>query len=238
MKFTLFILILLAHCNSFSQQTSFKNAVCIECASSRYPVKCTEQKIENDIVGLLNESMISDLPEKNKNNYFSISIFLALDANGNVIQDLNETRSDSENLKNAAFTYLNNLSGFISKDANIKEKRSVYVINRTFIYEANTHNYRFANAAELKQKKIKPDYINYDQAALYKSDCADGTYDEQLKCTTNSIFKYIAKNYKTPEIKRQAPIGVHLILLIDSDGKVSVEIITGSSPNVYEKEAI
>jgi len=237
MKSVLVALLLIVQLNGFSQQTSFKTAVCQTCVTSGMPSKCSEQQIEDEIVALINDDLISDLPTQNKNNYFNVTAFFIVDDSGRVIPDQTEVRTESENLKLAIIAYINNLPAFIPKDKKIKDRNTVYVVNYTFIANKKKNNYRIADAKEINRKKIVTNYIFYDVAALSEGCSENGNFKEQLDCATDNALKYLKKNYKKPPSGVFDPVGVGMVLIADSDGKLSVEGFYRSAPDDYEKEA-
>lgn len=237
MKLLLIVLLLFAQPKGFSQQISFKTAVCQKCSTSTLPSKCSEQEIENGVIALINDEIISDLPENNKNNYFNLSVFFVVDGSGKVISGQTEVWTESDKLKSAVTAHVNNLPLFIPKAGNIKDRNTVYIVNCTFIANEKTNNYYIGNAADIKKKKIITNYITYNAAALYNGCAEDGDFKTQTDCTANSILKYLKKNYKKPSSGVIDPVGICLGLFADSDGKLSVEHFGCSAPNDYEKEA-
>lgn len=237
MKSVLLAIFLITQLNGFSQQTSFKTAVCQKCVTSSMPSKCSEQEIEKGIVALINDDLISDLPSQNKNNYFSLSVFFVVDGSGKLAPRETEVRTESEKLKSAVADYINNLTPFIPKAGNIRERNTVYVVNYTFIANEKTNNYYIADATDIKKKKIVTNYITYSSAALFKGCENKADFNEEMECSANSIIKYLKKNYKKPPSGVFDPVGVGMILIADSDGKLSVETFNHSAPDDYEKEA-
>ncbi|KGO88144.1 hypothetical protein Q765_03595 [Flavobacterium rivuli WB 3.3-2 = DSM 21788] len=213
------------------------NAIMQQCQTAELPEKCTEQLLEQQIVNLINDDLISDLPEKNRGYYFSISAFFMSDYAGKVIPDQIEVRSESSKLKSAIIEYVSNLPAFIPKATSIKERRSIHLVNCTFLANPDKHNYYIANNKEMAQQKILPNYITYDAAALYGSCGNAGNFTAQLECTADNVFKYLKKNYKKPSFDRDLYINLGMMILVDSDGKLHIESFLGSSPDAYEKEA-
>ncbi|RWX03681.1 hypothetical protein [Flavobacterium cerinum] len=238
MQFIRFSLILafITLCSTVTaQQNKIRAAVLKESCLEKDPIKATEETLEVYLISLVDDEIISDLPEKNK-MCFSLSVFFVLNDEGNVIPDHTEVKSESKNLISVVSKWVNNQPTYTPKDITIKERRSAYIVNLTFIRNSAKKKFHIATPEELAKKNIQPDYINYDQGPICGKCYTKNTYIEQLHCTNGQIHDYLKKHYRVPNHGKDLPLGMSIYFIIDSDGKTTPETFFGSSPDIYEDE--
>ena len=225
MKFTLLLLCFFAQLLAFAQN-KLQNAVFTECATAELPYKCTNDILQNNVFDLISEDVINTLPEASK-PYFSISALFITDANGNVIKEHTQIRTPSYLLTKRIQNYINNLPAFTPKDSSIKESRSVHFINATLLRNDISKQYYVAENIDLKERKIKPEYIVPDEASLYPGCKKSGTYTDDFNCTHKKVYDFIMKNYRIPEVDSPRQIRMIVNFYIDTTGKIQVDNIEG-----------
>lgn len=214
-------------------QQGFRNAVLKNCDIPSYAELKSDQIIRQTIIGQLTLDTLKDLPEKNK-TYFSLCVFFMLDEKGSIIPEMTEVRSESKNVVDMVTKWVNNQPAYYPKDKDYKERRSIFLMNFTYILNESGDEYSIATPKELREKNIITNYIVYDREPLFDSSCENAI--NELECTKEKILSHIRKNYRVPDERRPLPIGLHTNLIIDSNGKISLEMLTGSSPDIYENE--
>jgi hypothetical protein len=210
------------------------NAILKECYDSDSRFYCNKHMLENLISSVITDDLITDLPSENKKN-FSLSCLFFTGKDGKVIPEFTEVRSESNKLKEAITLYINSsFPEFLSKNIKYTEQRSAHIVSVTYIRNPKTNGYYIANESDIKKNKIQTNYITPEKAPLFFG-CADEiSYEKQLECTQKKIYDYIVKNYRKPKSELYANLLIQLT--VDSDGKVHVNDIMGSSPNEYEYE--
>jgi hypothetical protein len=238
---TILLIFILAFCLSSYAQTPpgiekpiLSNAILPECYNSDSPFYCNKQKLENILSSVITDDLITDLPSENKKN-FSLSCLFFTGKDGKVIPELTEVRSESNKLKEAITLYINtSLPEFLTKNIKYTEQRSAHIVGITYIRNPKTNGFYIAYESDIKKNKIQTNYIIPEKAPLFFG-CTDETsYEKQLECTKKKIYDYIVKNYRKPKSELYANLLIQLT--VDSDGKVHVNDIMGSSPNEYEYE--
>ncbi|AWH84983.1 hypothetical protein HYN59_07530 [Flavobacterium album] len=234
MKIYLFLLLLCLKGFAQVERKVLTQAVLPECKNDFNPKLCSEQKLVDLLSSTITNEAISDLPESNK-DYFSLSAFFVTGRDGKVIPGHTEVRSESIKLKEEIKLYINSkLPNVTPKDLKFKEQRSTHLVNLTFFRNPETGNYYIAYPSEIKEKKINPDYITYDNPALFPGCVSEGlSIAEQLECTQKKTLQNIQKKYSQPV---KIPLYMEITVIVDSDGHISVDKIMGSSPDEYEKE--
>lgn len=218
------------------QQAKYKTSIFSDCKEAAMPRACSEQKIKDGVILLVDNTIIDLVAQKGK-DYFSISYFFVVDKDGLVIKELTEVRSEVEQLQAKISAYINSLPAFLKKDAAIIEQRSVFVQNLTFIIDPTKNNFRYAEPQEVRERKTADNFINFDSGPQYDESCVTNeTYEQDIVCTQTKILQYIKKHYKVPASNAKTFVRMTADLLINTDGEVSVEKIWGSAPDIYEKE--
>lgn len=204
-----------------------EHAVFTECKNEKLPAQCTEDKLTSDITALITGDIIAEI-EKNSTTFFSISLLFISDENGKIIPTETEIRcAGNETLKKVIENYLNTLPSLIPKDEKLEERRSVQIVNITYVQNEDNSNYHIAGYEELKTMKGLLNYIVPDTAPVYPG-CEELLF--QSKCLSENITKNIHKNYVMPRnIIGTGQDKMHVSLIIPIDGKMRVEEIAGSS---------
>lgn len=224
----LFIAIcLLANYIGLSQKLG-EHAIFTECKNEKLPAQCTEDKLTAGITALITGEMIAEI-EKNSTTFFTVSVLFISDENGKIIPAETEIRcAGNEALKKAIENYLNTLPSFIPRDEKLEERRSVQIVNITYVQNIDNNNYHIAGYEEMKVLKTAGlNLIGPDTAPLYPG-CEESIF--QSKCLSEKITKSIHKNYTMPRnITSTGSDKMHISLIIPIDGKMRVEEIAGSS---------
>lgn len=197
-------------------QEKITQAILKQCAESKNPEMCTEQKLKDIFIGLIKPGVIDDLP---LTEFLSVSAMFITDAEGKVIQDKTEIKCQSDKLKASIKAYINRLPAFYPKDESFKERRSVHIINFTLI-EEESGQYSVANQSDLKQHSINPDYFMYDTAPLWKGCETTSNKDKDLICTSGKLNQYIQKNLATTKKSSQHAQKLYAYITINPEGDI------------------
>jgi hypothetical protein len=226
---------LLATLNIQAQTRS--QAIFEECADNDSPAKCTDDKFDTDITALLTPKITSDLRNNLKEEHFTISIILISDAEGKIIPA--ETRLlCPPQIENAVKDYIAKLPLFLPKSETLEERRSVHFINLTFIYDNRTESYIEVDQDDLKTFNIKPEMLLLDVYPVYPG-CEGFEKDNELKCLSSAMTKFVTKNYRVPDIDYYGKVKMLVYLIIEKDGTINLDKITGGEePFRYEVRRI
>ena len=216
---------LLAQLSAFAQNKLF-NPVFTECATAEMPYKCTNDKLKNDVLDLIDQDIINSLPETSK-PYFSISVVFITDANGGVIKEHTQIKTPSYLLNKRIQNYLANLPAFTPKDSSVEEKRSAFFINFTLLRNDVSKMYYVAENTDFKERNIKPDYIGPDDEALYPGCKKSDDQGAGKGCSIEKMYNFVTKNFKIPEVDSTLQIKMIANFYFDTTGKIQVESIEG-----------
>ena len=226
MKLFHFIPLLFFACWATAQKAG-EQAVFKECAKEKLPGQCTTEKLEKDITALITGAMIEEITKGN-GQHFSVSVLFITDENGKVIPSGTEIRcAGNTALLGALQNYVANLPALVPKDAKLAERRSVHIVNLTYMKNSTNSNYHIANSDELKGKILN--YILADTPPVYPGCAEQDTYMAKYKCLETSLLKYFIRNYMMPEVENVGQDKMMIYMIIGNDGKLKVEKILGSS---------
>ncbi|MXN91886.1 hypothetical protein GR160_11695 [Flavobacterium sp. Sd200] len=203
-----------------------------ECKNAEFQKKCTRDKLETEIRGLITEDMFESMKTAGKQHFVVQTIFI-VDGNGKVIPTETRFLSDIEALKELVIKYINDLPSFIPKDKSEEEPRDIHFVTLDFILDENEQGYHIAEKGELHKKHIKPNYIKYDEYPVYPG--CEGLYDSEQKCMTTNMYKKIIDKFRIP---RNAPYGQVKMLvefIITKNGEIGIGKIAGGSEDFHKE---
>jgi len=225
---------LLAQLSAFAQIGPTR-AVLTECIKEEDPSKCTSDKLKSDVLALITPTIITNLPPSAK-AYFSVSVAFMTDANGTVIKENTLIKSPSYLLNKSIKSYVDSLPVFTPKHPSIEERRSMHFVSFTLLRNDETLKYYVAESIDLRERKIKPDYVLPDEASLYPGCEKTGNYNNDFSCTQKKVYDYIIKNYKVPNVKASGQIKMIVTFSIDTKGVINIDNIEGGE-YWFQKEA-
>ncbi|KGO94148.1 hypothetical protein [Flavobacterium subsaxonicum] len=231
MKFTLLLLCLCVQLSAFAQN-KLPNNIFAECATNETPYQCTNNALENAVLDLIDEDVISTLLETSK-PYFSVSAVFILDANGVVIKEHTQIKTPSYLLTKRIQNYIDNLPAFTQKDSPVEKRRNAFFINVTLLRDTISKNYYVADNLDLKERNIKPDYIKPDEESIYPG-CEKSDHTDGVSCSTEKMYNLIMKNYRMPEVDGPLQFRMIVNFYIDTTGKVQVENIEGGEEKFHK----
>lgn len=231
MKSTLLLLCLCVQLSAFAQN-KLPNNVFAECATNKATYQCTNNILENAVLDLIDDNVISTLLETSK-PYFSVSAVFIIDANGVVIKEHTQIKTPSYLLTRRIKNYIDNLPAFIQKDIPVEERRNAFFINVTLLRDGVSKKYYVADNSELKKRNIKPDFIKPDEESIYPG-CEKSDHTDGLSCTAEKMYNLVMKNYRIPDVDGPLQLRMVVNFYIDTTGKVQVENIEGGEEKFHK----
>ena len=118
----------------------------------------------------------------------------------------------------------------------MEERRSFHFVSFTLLRNDETLKYYVAENIDLRERKIKADYIMPDEASRHPDCEKTGNYDNDFNCTQKKVYEYIIKNYKLPNVKSAGQLKMNVAFSIDTQGMIKVNKIEGGE-YWFQKEA-
>lgn len=209
---------------------SLEQAVFTECLSVENPIECTNRKFGDDIRQLMNEDITADLKNTLDKNYFSISVIFATGESGRAIPEFTEVRCENTLLKKALENYIEYLPSIHAKDASHKDRRSLHILNYTFIYDDILNKYYPATKERLELENIKPSTFSYTQPICVG--CENKDSEKAAECTLKKVNKIIQQKLDISRITG-SPRKIKIIasFTIKKDSTISIDKIICDEDN-------
>jgi hypothetical protein len=207
------------------QAQSRSQAIFKECANNAEPGKCTNEKFHTDIAALITPQITADLKKSLAEEHFTVSVILISDAEGKIIPA--ETRLlCPPQMESAVKDYIAKLPVFLPKSETLDERRSVHLINPTFIYDNRTESFIEVDKDDLKTFNIKPETLLLDVYPVYPG-CEGFEKDNELKCLSSAMMKFVINNYRVPDLEYYGKVKMMVYLIVEKDGTINLDKITG-----------
>lgn len=222
MKYIITLFCLLAHITYAQQPATAK----IQEPSGKY----TSKTLEANVVALIDEEVIKNLPDAST-TYFSVSVIFVTDVNGVVIKEFTQIKTHSEVLNKRIEEYINSLPAYIPSDISNNdddEKRKPHFINFTMLRDNASQKFYAVENNELKERNIEPLYLNPDEASLFPGCERTGNYEQDFECTKKMVHKYLMKNTRVPETNKTGRVKIFINFHIGTKGEISIENISGA----------
>jgi len=219
MKYLFTLLYLLSVFTLAAQEKAGEQAVFTECTNSDTPYTCTLEKFKNDIGQLLTPEFQKELRYA-KAEYFPVSIILLTDENGKIVPEETDILCPYEPLKKAIKNYLLSLPVFHPKDVKQKDRRSVFILNYTFVYSTIKKYYYIASKKLLNAAHIKQESLPFDSQPTY-AECQSET-DTESKCFRDVFNRIFNRKMRFPKYDSDTVIKLHLLLRIANTGDISL----------------
>lgn len=204
-----------------------EQAIFAECIDSTSPYACTKEKFKNDITALITPEFAADIRENIKIDYFYVSIILVSDENGKLIPHETDILCLYEPLKNAIKSYLYSLPAFYPKDIKQKERRSVFVLDYTFLYTDFKSGYYPASPNVLASLHIKQESLPFDTYPSYPG-CKSNIETDDI-CIRNAISKFLTRKIKFPHSDElNKVIKLDISLKFKRDGSIELDHVDGA----------
>lgn len=200
------------------------------------PMKYTRAMLNADVVTLIDDEVLKSLPGAST-PYFSVSAIFITDGSGVVIKEYTQIKTHSEVLNKRIEDYINSLPAYTkgnTSDNEIKDKSEAHFINFTMLRDFNTQKFYVAENGELRQRNIKPVYVNPDEASLFPDCERTGNYEQDFKCTERKIYECIMKNFAMPQTKFKGQIILTVEFNLDTEGEIHIQEITGG-PGPFQR---
>lgn len=219
MKNLFTLLYLLSVCALSAQEKVGEQAIFSDCKNSDTPYSCTLEKFKNDISALLAPEFQKELRSA-KAEYFPVSIILLTDENGKVVREETDILCPYEPFKKAIKSYLLNLPPFYPKDVKQKDRRSVFILNYTFVYSATNDYYYAASRKLLNDAHIKQESLPFDSQPTY-AECQSET-DTESRCFRDVFNKIFNRKMRFPQHISDKVLKLHLLLKVANTGDITL----------------